>query len=193
MFVTNLQLAQFETLFKVSLSKASFSNNHLSIRQDPYHNFDTFQEPNSRTEILFRSYWRRAWIVLLWLIICSALFTWKFLQYRHRAAFQVMGYCLSSAKGAAETLKFNMALILIPICRNTITWLRRYRSVNSIIPFNDTINFHKVMCLIIIAYILMVENLLHKTCFKLLVLVSCNIHIYHFTNKDVYILFIHSS
>ncbi|KAK9926111.1 hypothetical protein M0R45_023359 [Rubus argutus] len=140
-----LELAQFETLFKVSLSKASFSNNHLSIRQDPYHNFDTFQEPNSRTEILFRSYWRRAWIVLLWLIICSALFTWKFLQYRHRAAFQVMGYCLSSAKGAAETLKFNMALILIPICRNTITWLRRYRSVNSIIPFNDTINFHKLI------------------------------------------------
>ncbi|XP_062030403.1 respiratory burst oxidase homolog protein A-like isoform X1 [Rosa rugosa] len=140
-----IELPQFETLFKVSLSKASFSNNHLSIRHDPYHNFDRVQEPNSRIEILFRSYWRRAWIVLLWLTICSALFTWKFLQYRHRAAFQVMGYCLSSAKGAAETLKFNMALILLPVCRNTITWLRRNRSVNSIIPFNDTINFHKLI------------------------------------------------
>jgi len=36
-----------------------------------------------------------------------------------------MGYCLSTAKGAAETLKFNMALILFPVCRNSITWLRK--------------------------------------------------------------------
>ncbi|MCL7044221.1 hypothetical protein MKW94_030969 [Papaver nudicaule] len=48
--------------------------------------------------------------------------------------------------GAAETLKFNMALILLPVCRNTITLLRRSRTLNYIIPFNDNINFHKVIC-----------------------------------------------
>lgn len=144
MFAINLQLNQFETLIKMSLSKVSFSTNHLSIRR-PYYSFDLCEEPRSKNEVLFRSYWRRAWIVLLWLIICTALFTWKFIQYRHRAAFQVMGYCLSTAKGAAETLKFNMALILLPVCRNTITWLRKNRSINSIIPFNDNINFHKVV------------------------------------------------
>lgn len=144
-FAINLQLNQFETLIKMSLSKGSFSTNHLSIRHNPYHSFDLCEEPRSKTEVLFRSYWRRGWIVLLWLIICTALFTWKFIQYRHRAAFQVMGYCLSTAKGAAETLKFNMALILLPVCRNTITWLRKNRSINSIIPFNDNINFHKVV------------------------------------------------
>lgn len=94
--------------------------------------------------MLFRSQWRRAWMVALWLIICIALFTWKFTQYRQRKAFEVMGYCLSTAKGAAETLKFNMALILLPVCRNTITWLRRNLSLNSVIPFNDNLNFHKV-------------------------------------------------
>ncbi|KAG4916849.1 hypothetical protein JHK87_054406 [Glycine soja] len=59
--------------------------------------------------------WKRIWVILLWLSICAALFTWKFIQYKHRAVFDVMGYCVTSAKGAAETLKFNMALILLPV------------------------------------------------------------------------------
>jgi hypothetical protein len=54
-----------------------------------------------------------------------------------------MGYCLLTAKGAAETLKFNMALILLPVCRNTITWLRSTR-LGPLVPFDDNINFHKV-------------------------------------------------
>lgn len=102
------------------------------------------QEPMSRGEVLFRTYWRRAWVVLVWVIACCVLFTWKFIQYRHRSAFEVMGYCLSTAKGAAETLKLNMALVLLPVCRNTITWLRNNPRINSVVPFNDNINFHKV-------------------------------------------------
>eukprot|EP01018_Ginkgo_biloba_P018553 Gb_27290 [translate_table: standard] len=60
----------------------------------------------------------------------------------HRSAFHVMGYCVCVAKGAAETLKLNMALILFPVCRNTITWLRS-TFVGTIVPFDDNINFHK--------------------------------------------------
>ncbi|PQQ06463.1 respiratory burst oxidase homolog protein B [Prunus yedoensis var. nudiflora] len=73
------------------------------------------------------------------------LFTWKFIQYKHRAVFDVMGYCVSIAKGGAETLKFNMALILLPVCRNTITWLRSKTKLGVIVPFDDNINFHKVI------------------------------------------------
>lgn len=98
----------------------------------------------SRIDLFLRTHWRRAWVVLLWLAACIALFAWKFVQYRHRLAFEVMGYCLCTAKGAAETLKLNMALVLLPVCRNTMTWLRRSRRINSVVPFNDTINFHKV-------------------------------------------------
>ncbi|KAJ9181020.1 hypothetical protein P3X46_009196 [Hevea brasiliensis] len=130
---------QLETLFKASLSSPP----------PPYHQNNYENDPRgktrSRLEILFRSYWKRAWITVLWLVICFSLFTWKFIQYRHRAAFEVMGYCLCTAKGAAETLKFNMALILLPVCRNTITWLRRKPTFNSFVPFNDNINFHKVI------------------------------------------------
>lgn len=110
----------------------------------PSKTYETFEEASSKAEILFRSHWRRGWIILVWLVICVILFTWKFIQYRHRTAFEVMGYCLSTAKGAAETLKFNMALVLLPVCRNTITWLRSNPRINSVIPFNDNINFHKV-------------------------------------------------
>ncbi|KAH9315228.1 hypothetical protein KI387_023855 [Taxus chinensis] len=91
-----------------------------------------------------RSHWKRAWIVTLWLLVCVGLFIWKFVVYKRRSAFEVMGYCVCTAKGAAETLKLNMALILLPVCRNTITWLRS-SSLASFLPFNDNIYFHKVI------------------------------------------------
>lgn len=140
-----LQLPQFEKLFKISSPEAVSPLNKQSSNTHIRHRHDPFQESIYEAEMLLRSRWRRAWMVALWLIICLALFTWKFIQYRHRKAFEVMGYCLSIAKGAAETLKFNMALVLLPVCRNTITWLRRNSSLNSVIPFNDNLNFHKVL------------------------------------------------
>ncbi|GFS38489.1 riboflavin synthase-like superfamily protein [Actinidia rufa] len=46
------------------------------------------------------------------------------------------------AKGAAETLKLNMALILVPVCHNMLTWIRSTRA-RLFIPFDENINFHK--------------------------------------------------
>jgi len=139
------------SLFKASLSKAHSPMKQVSATTGSTQNvhsssgdFCEEQEPMSRTEVLFRTYWRRAWVVLLWFLACLGLFVWKFVQYSHRSGFEVMGYCLPTAKGAAETLKLNMALVLLPVCRNTITWLRKHRPINSVIPFNDNINFHKV-------------------------------------------------
>ncbi|KAK0598814.1 hypothetical protein LWI29_038210 [Acer saccharum] len=82
---------------------------------------------------------------MLWFGIVSGLFAYKYLQYRNKAAYEVMGYCLCIAKGGAETLKFNMALILLPICRNTITWLRNKTKLGLAVPFDDNLNFHKVI------------------------------------------------
>ncbi|GAB2238995.1 hypothetical protein Droror1_Dr00024908 [Drosera rotundifolia] len=92
-----------------------------------------------------QDHWKRIWVILLWLGICVGLFTWKFIQYRNRDVFHIMGYCVTTAKGAAETLKFNMALILLPVCRNTITWLRTRTKLGMAVPFDDNINFHKVV------------------------------------------------
>ncbi|KAG0530078.1 hypothetical protein BDA96_05G153600 [Sorghum bicolor] len=99
-----------------------------------------------RVHYFLEDNWRRVWVLLLWLSICAALFAWKFTQYRRRYVFHVMGYCVCVAKGGAETLKFNMALILLPVCRNTITWLRnRTTAVARVVPFDDSLNFHKVV------------------------------------------------
>jgi respiratory burst oxidase len=132
-----------ETLFKGSLLKAHSPMKLGSILQHS-EDYEEEQERMSKVEVLFRTYWRRCWVVIVWLIGCFGLFGWKFDQYRNRSGFKVMGYCLPTAKGAAETLKFNMALILLPVCRNTITWLRKDPRLNYVLPFNDNINFHKV-------------------------------------------------
>lgn len=114
--------------------------------------------------------WKRIWIIALWLIVNLTLFIWKFYQYRHKAAFQVMGYCVCIAKGAAEGLKLNMALILLPVCRNTLTRLRS-TFLGNFIPFDDNINFHKVIA-IGIAIGTSVHTFMHLAC-DIPRLVSC--------------------
>ncbi|KAM0921828.1 hypothetical protein ACQ4PT_006735 [Festuca glaucescens] len=89
--------------------------------------------------------WKRVWVMSLWLAINAGLFAWKFAAYRRHPTFDVMGYCVCVAKGGAETTKFNMALILLPVCRNTVTWLRSRTRLGAVVPFNDNINFHKVV------------------------------------------------
>lgn len=88
--------------------------------------------------------WQRVWVLLLWIGIMAGLFTWKYIQYKQKAAYGVMGPCVCLAKGAAETIKLNMAIILLPVCRNTITWLRNKTRLGSAVPFDDNLNFHKV-------------------------------------------------
>lgn len=99
------------------------------------------------TQYFLEDNWKRVWVVLMWLSICTGLFTWKFVQYRRRYVFEVMGHCICVAKGGAETLKFNMALILLPVCRNTITWIRNLTFVTRVVPLDDDnlINFHNVV------------------------------------------------
>ncbi|XP_050226109.1 respiratory burst oxidase homolog protein C-like [Mercurialis annua] len=89
--------------------------------------------------------WKRVWVIALWLGVMSGLFTYKYIQYRERAAYKVMGACVCIAKGGAEILKFNMALILLPVCRNTLTWLRNNTKLGMVVPFDDNLNFHKVI------------------------------------------------
>ncbi|KAL5222054.1 hypothetical protein ABZP36_026767 [Zizania latifolia] len=102
----------------------------------------------------FEDNWKRLWVLALWIGIMAGLFAWKFLQYRNRYVFDVMGYCVTTAKGAAETLKLNMAIILLPVCRNTITWLRSTRAAR-VLPFDDNINFHKTIATAIVVGVIL--------------------------------------
>ena len=123
---------------QLSPTSVSWSQNLTGLRPR-----NVIQRSFWTLQCLALEYWRRGWVLLLWFVIISCLFAWKFYQYRNRSTFKVMGYCIPVAKGAAETLKFNMALILLPVCRNTLTWLRSTRA-RKFVPFDDNINFHKV-------------------------------------------------
>ncbi|KAJ6699051.1 RESPIRATORY BURST OXIDASE-like protein E [Salix purpurea] len=145
-----IELWQLETLLlqkdtymnysrPLSTASAGWSQNMGAIKPQ-----NAMLRLSSKLRGLILEKWQRGWILTLWVMIMAGLFVWKFLQYKNKAAFQVMGYCLATAKGAAETLKFNMALILLPVCRNTLTWLRSTRA-RSFVPFDDNITFHKVV------------------------------------------------
>ncbi|KAK7318363.1 hypothetical protein RJT34_03062 [Clitoria ternatea] len=107
--------------------------------------------------------WQRVWVLGLWIGVMLGLFAYKFVQYRRRAAYEVMGHCVCMAKGAAETLKLNMALILLPVCRNTITWLRSKTKLGVAVPFDDNLNFHKVIA-VAIAIGVAIHGIYHLTC-----------------------------
>lgn len=121
-----------------------------------------FSKHLSKTQEFLQDNWKRVWLVTLWLSINLTLFIWKFNQYKTKKAFKIMGYCLCTAKGAAETLKFNMALILIPVCRRTLTKLRS-TFLSALIPFDDNINFHKLIALAI-AIGVFIHTIMHVTC-----------------------------
>ncbi|XP_047938579.1 respiratory burst oxidase homolog protein C-like [Salvia hispanica] len=114
------------------------------------------RRPPTKTEVLIKRFyssaayfvdanWRRVWVLALWVGVMAGLFAYKYVQYKNKAAFEVMGHCVCMAKGAAETLKLNMALVLLPMCRNTITWLRNRTSLGKVLPFDDNINFHMIV------------------------------------------------
>ncbi|XVE56466.1 hypothetical protein DITRI_Ditri04bG0012300 [Diplodiscus trichospermus] len=110
----------------------------------------TYDTPVKRlyreTRYFFLDNWQRVWVMALWIGVMSGLFAYKYVQYRKREdVFAVMGHCVCFAKGAAETLKLNMALVLLPVCRNTITWLRNKTKLGVAVPFDDNLNFHKVI------------------------------------------------
>ncbi|XP_060213689.1 respiratory burst oxidase homolog protein E-like isoform X1 [Lycium barbarum] len=155
-----IELWQLETLLLQRDNYMSYSRplSTTSVNRSP--NLGTskaniIKKASSALKCLVLENWHRGFILLLWLLAMIGLFTWKFMEYRQMAAFQVMGYCLATAKGAAETLKFNMALILLPVCRNILTRLRSTRA-RILIPFDDNINFHKI-----IAHAIAVGIILH--------------------------------
>lgn len=129
----------------VSVNESRVLSQLLSQKLKPTQENNPITRWYEKTKYFLLDNWQRVWVMMLWLGIVSGLFVYKFLQYKNKAAFEVMGYCVCIAKGGAETLKFNMALILLPVCRNTITWLRNKTKLGVVVPFDDNLNFHKVI------------------------------------------------
>ncbi|OMO67594.1 Calcium-binding EF-hand [Corchorus capsularis] len=69
---------------------------------------------------------------------------------------------LGYIEGSAEALKLDMALILIPVCRRTLTKLRS-TFLHKLIPFDDNINFHKLIA-VAIAIWSFLHTFMHLAC-----------------------------
>ncbi|KAL7139818.1 hypothetical protein ABFS83_09G078900 [Erythranthe nasuta] len=126
---------------------------HANLVQRKYRDFCYFVVDN----------WQRVLVMALWIGIMAGLFTYKYIEYKNRAVFEVLGHCVCMAKGAAETLKLNMALILLPVCRNTITWLRNKTKLAMAVPFDDNLNFHKLIA-VAIALGVGIHGISHLAC-----------------------------
>ncbi|KAK1577708.1 hypothetical protein Q3G72_024140 [Acer saccharum] len=133
---------KLETLLLQSPNKYEkvLSNEHMPTQEN-----NPLERCYQKVKYFLINHWQKVWILMLWLGIVSGLFAYKFVQYRNKAAYDVMGYCVCIAKGAAETLKFNMALILLPVCRITITWLRNHTRLRGVVPFDNNLDFHTVI------------------------------------------------
>lgn len=141
---------QLETLLREMVSaedpKAKVKSHTLTKAMIPRRYRTPVSKFFSLTSELFHENWRKVWIVTLWLGINVALFMWKYIEFEGSPTFKVVGYCVCFAKGFGETLKFNMALILLTVCRRTLTKLRS-TFLHAIIPFDENINFHKLIAL----------------------------------------------
>ncbi|PON71166.1 Respiratory burst oxidase [Parasponia andersonii] len=145
-----IELYQLEELFQGSAQSYNYLEESLQLLSQKFKR--TVEDNPIKWCYRWLTYcvednWKRIWVIGLWFAICVCLFIWKFIQYKNRVVFKVTGYCTATAKGAAETLKFNMALILLPVCRNTLTWLRSNIKLGVLVPYDDNINFHKVIAM----------------------------------------------
>ncbi|GKV02812.1 hypothetical protein SLEP1_g15203 [Rubroshorea leprosula] len=147
----------------VRISDSRILSQMLSQKLKPTQETNPIKSWYEEAKYFLMDNWQRVWIMMLWLGILAGLFTYKFLAYKKHPSFHVMGYCVCVAKGGAETLKFNMALILLPVCRNTITWLRNKTKLGVVVPFDDNLNFHKVIALGIIGGLILHAGT-HLTC-----------------------------
>ncbi|XP_052108948.1 respiratory burst oxidase homolog protein C [Arachis duranensis] len=136
----------------------------LSLKLKPTYEDSAVRRCYTNTKYFIQDNWQRTWVMALWICVMLGLFAYKFIHYRRRKdVYHVMGYCVCMAKGAAETLKLNMAIILLPVCRNTITWLRNKSKLGIMVPFDDNLNFHKVIA-VAVAIGVGIHAIFHLSC-----------------------------
>ncbi len=88
----------------------------------------------------------RRMLVGLFVLVHGLIFAFGFMNYQLKdnltTARSTFGITYPIARAAALVLHFDIALILFPVCRTLISLLRQ-TPLNSIVPFDKNITFHK--------------------------------------------------
>ncbi|KAG0366893.1 hypothetical protein BGZ54_004726 [Gamsiella multidivaricata] len=94
----------------------------------------------------------------LWILIHISIFGLAFFNYHYSDNFEIvrskLGVTLPIARGAALVLHVDSGIILFPVCRTLISWLRS-TPLNRIIPFDKSIAFHKAIAWSIVFFTLL--------------------------------------
>lgn len=75
-------------------------------------------------------------------------------EREHAGLRRIAGYGVSITRGAASTMAFTYSVILLPMCRNTITYLRE-TPLNRFVPFDSLHGFHQHIAITALIYTLM--------------------------------------
>ncbi|KYQ90113.1 superoxide-generating NADPH oxidase flavocytochrome [Tieghemostelium lacteum] len=91
------------------------------------------------------------WIVF-WILINIGLgfASWHPLHKYHQGAIGLFGKGLYVSRISAALVTFNASLILLTMCKQIITWLRKFKLCRIIIPLDKNIIFHKLIASVII-------------------------------------------
>ncbi|KAJ1950399.1 hypothetical protein FBU59_000703 [Linderina macrospora] len=83
-----------------------------------------------------------------WLAIQVIIYTVALINYKYNPLWQnvhnMLGLGFLTARSAALALHVDTALVLFPVCRTVISWIRK-TPLNRIIPFDHAILFHQVI------------------------------------------------
>ena len=110
---------------------------------------------------VLRTSWRNNKVNILWFVIYAAAtasaFAIKADNYaKHDRAQAVFGSCIVVARGSAQCLNLNCALILIPMARHAMTRIRLLPKIRHLFPFDSIVGIH-----ILLGCAIMIWTVLH--------------------------------
>jgi len=128
----------------------SLSQMRQSVRENL--NEDARWEQELENEQVWRRFntkFRNMWVEWTWILLYVAgnvaVFTVKAVQYAsHQEALAVFGNCVVVARGCAACLNLNSLLILLPICRHLVTWMRG-TPCRKYFPFDAMLEAHQLL------------------------------------------------
>ncbi len=102
-------------------------------------------------------------MVAVFVLVHGLIFGFGFMNYQLKDnltnARATFGITYPIARAAALVLHFDIALILFPVCRTLISLLRQ-TPLNSIVPFDKNITFHKLVAYSLV-FFTWVHNIAH--------------------------------
>ncbi|XP_035207728.1 dual oxidase 2-like isoform X3 [Stegodyphus dumicola] len=140
-------LRAYSVIGEENLLKTSKPASHLRVETKPvfYEKDPTKQQVNRIIRFIENNTSHIFWTILYTLVILG-IFIQKAYYYsveaEHTGLRRIAGYGLTITRGAASSMMFAFATILLTMCRNTITFLRE-TFFHKYIPFDAAISFHK--------------------------------------------------